>query len=214
MNISPSGLFCASAALSALACTARPADSAGLAPTTWTSAHWTAVRRVEGGSIPRRKPAEFQVWMRGDSALIGGGPSADDSVRILRVGNEAYSWHLGGTTGLKFTSPEGDERKLIVASVGFIAKSAACRANGKRGTTGTFDGHPFVRYDCIVAADSTTRIYYYATDLQNFPVHASITFPDHTLIIYDARSVEVPGTFSDSLFMLPAGVQFTAGPPM
>jgi hypothetical protein len=196
------------------ACTAKPADSAGLAPITWTSAHWIAVRRVEGGSIPKRKPAEFQVWMKGDSALIGGGAGALDSVRILRVGNDAYSWHLGEATGLKFTSPESDERKLAVVSVDYIAKSAACRANGKRGNTGTYDGHPFVRYECTVASDSTQRVYYYATDLQNFPVYAWIMFPDHTLIIYDSKSLEVPATFSDSLLMVPAGVQFAPGPAM
>jgi hypothetical protein len=200
--------------LVAAACTAKPADSAGLAPTTWTSAHWTAVRRVEGGSIPKRKPAEFQVWMRGDSALIGGGANADDSVRILRVGNDAYSWHLGGTTGMKIASPESDERKLAVASVDYIAKSAVCRQNGKRGNTGTYDGHPFVRYGCIVPSDSTTRVYYYATDLQNFPVYALIMFADHTVIVYDAKALEVPATFSDSLLMVPAGVQFAPGPAM
>jgi hypothetical protein len=200
--------------LLALACTAKSADSAGLAPTTWTSAHWIAIRRVEGGSIPKRKPAEFQVWMKGDSALIGGGAGALDSVRILRVGSDAYSWHLGGTTGMKITSPESDERKLAVASVGYILQSAACRATGKRGTTGTYDGHPFVSYDCTVAADSTKRVYYYATDLQNFPVYALIMFADHTVIVYDSKALEVPATFSDSLLMVPAGVQFAPGPAM
>jgi hypothetical protein len=115
---------------------------------------------------------------------------------------------------MKIASPESDERKLAVASVDYVLKAAGCRANGKRGTTGTYDGHPFVRFDCTVASDSTTRVYYYATDLQNFPVHASITFPDHTLIIYDSRSIDVPGTFSDSLLMIPAGVQFAPGPAM
>jgi hypothetical protein len=76
----------------------------------------------------------------------------------------------------------------------------------------TWDRHPFVRYDCSDREDRTTRIYNYATDLQGFPVHSTITYPDRTIVIYDEKSIEVPGTFPDSLFQVPTDVRFDDTP--
>jgi hypothetical protein len=205
---------CVCATLAAAACGAKTNDSfVRAAPGDWSSAHWTAIRRVEGGSVGRRAPAEFDIWMKGDSALIGATINGDQ-IRILRVGKDAYSWVTGRPNGMKFTAPTLDERQLAVASADFAIRAAACKANGKKGTTGTYDGHPFVRYDCPVDADGVVRIYYFATDLQNFPVHATIMYPDKTVIIYDAKNIEVPGEVADSLFTLPIDVQFAPGPAM
>jgi hypothetical protein len=200
------------AAFVALSCSSRSSDAALADAAGFASAHWTCVRRVEGGSIPRRPPAEFEVWLKGDRALIGATVGGGDQIRVLIVGGDAYSWREGQPKGLKFDSPSTDERTLFVPSVDFVFKAGACRASGKKGTTGTIDGHPFVRYDCDVPSDSTKRVYYFATDLQGFPIHATITYPDHTIVIYDAKSVEVPAVIADSMLQVPSGIQFDRGP--
>jgi hypothetical protein len=92
-----------------------------------------------------------------------------------------------------------------------MLKAAPCRANGKKGNTGTIDGHPFVRFECD-ASDGTHRIYYYATDLQGFPIQATIYYPDHTIVIYDARKIEVPAVIAAGMLQVPAGVTFEPGP--
>jgi len=204
-------------ALVALACGSHSQETAGSGsrssdPGGFPSAHWTCVRRVEAGPAGRHAPAEFEVWMKSDRALIGATVGGGDRIRVLRLGPDAYSWKEGETKGLRFEAPSSDERHLFVPSVDWIRKAAPCREGGRKSTSGTMNGHPFVRYDCEEKSDGTKRVYYFATDLQEFPIHATITYPDHTIVIYDAKSIELPASFPDSMLEVPAGMQFEKGP--
>jgi hypothetical protein len=176
------------------------------------SAHLTAEERFMYPGAGHRKPLGFEAWVEGDRALIRTTARNGDTIRVLTLGNEAYSWREGDSTGLKFISPVTDERKLDVPLLNYVFQAGACRKSGKKVTTGTWDRHPFVRYDCNDKEDRTTRIYNYATDLQGFPVHSTITYPDRTIVIYDEKSIEVPGTFPDSLFQVPTDVRFDDTP--
>jgi hypothetical protein len=176
----------------------------------WESAHWTVLRQVEGGSVGNRPQARYEIWMKGNTALITQ-TVGSDQVRVLIDGDTTYGWRVGQPKGLKYDSPSTDERTMLVPSIDFMLKAPACRAKGKKGNTGTIDGHPFVRYECD-ASDGTHRVYYYATDLQGFPLQATIYYPDHTIVIYEARNIQLPAAIADSMFQLPAGVQFEPGP--
>jgi hypothetical protein len=177
----------------------------------WESAHWTVTRETQGGSLGIRPQATYEIWMKGDKALIEHPGVGSDELRILIDGNTTYGWRVGQPKGLKYDSPSTDERTMFIPSIDYMLKAAPCRATGKKGNTGTFDGHPFVRYDCD-ASDGTHRVYYYATDLQGFPLHATITYPDHTIVIYDARKIEVPAVIAAGMLQVPAGVTFEPGP--
>jgi hypothetical protein len=141
--------------------------------------------------------------MRGDRALI-----TSRSVHILRLGKETYSWSDGRTQGGKFDLPPADERTLLVPSTDYVFRAGPCRDRGKQNNRGTHDGHPFVSYECQEDSDGSTRTYFLATDLQGFPVRARIVYPDRTIVTYTAKSPEVPGSFPDSRFELPAGITF------
>ena len=183
-----------------------------LAPSAdWEPAHWTVVRDVQGGSVGNKPQARYEIWMKGDKALITHPASGSDELRILIDGNTTYGWRVGEPKGLKYESPSTDERTMFLPSIDYMLKAEPCRAHGKKGNTGTIDGHPFVRYECD-ASDGTHRIYYYATDLHGFPLKATIYFYGHTIVIYEARNIEVPAAIPDSMLQLPAGVQFEIGP--
>jgi hypothetical protein len=177
------------------------------------SAHFTAEERFLYPGVGHRKPLGFEAWVSGDRALIRTTARNGDTIRVLTIGdNEAYAWREGDSTGFKFISPTTDERKLDVPLLDYVFKAGACRKAGKKVTSGTYNGHPFVRYDCAEKSDRTTRIYNFATDLQGFPVHSTITYFDRTVVIYDGKSFEVPGTFPDSLFQVPGDVRFDDTP--
>ena len=195
----------------ALACSSSSAGTRRTASDHFQSAHWTCERRVEYGTRGHRRPVQFEAWMEDDRALITATVNDGDEVRVLTIGSDGHAWVDGRTNGKAFSALDPDERTMDIPSVDFAFRAADCRGRGRRVTTGTFDRHPFVRYDCV-DADSTKRIYYYATDLQNFPVHATIMYPGGTVVIYDAKSVEVPASIPDSLLQKPSGVQFDPSP--
>jgi len=184
-------------------------SAAGPSPSSaraFESAHFHCRRTVEGGSVGNRKPAEFEVWMRGDRAHISA-----RSTHVLRLGTETYTWSDERSQGGKLDLPPSDERTLFGPSLDYVYRAAPCRDRGKQKTKGTVDGHPFVNYECQDALDGSTRTYYFATDLQDFPIKATILYPDRTVITYTARSLEVPATFPNSKLELPAGITF---PPL
>jgi len=179
-------------------------DASGVRPSaTFQSAHFVCNRAVESGPGGNRPTVHFEVWMRGDRALITSG-----SVHVLRLGKETYSWSEGRSKGVKLDLPSADERTLFAPSVEYVFRAGPCRDRGKQNNRGTHDGHPFLSYQCQDDSDGSTRTYYLATDLQDFPVRALIVYPDRTTVTYTAKSAEVPGSFPDSKFDLPASVAF------
>lgn len=187
----------------ALACGSPPGPSA-----TFDSAHWSCTRRVEGGRSGRRLPAHFEVWLGGDRALIRGEAGAD-RINVLRLGPEIYSWREGDRRGLKWVlAATSDERALIVPSVDYVFRAAACRDHGSKYNSGTFDGHPFVGFQCRDETGGTKRIVSLATDLSGFPIHSSIAYADGTTVIYDGRSAQVPAVIPAAFLELPPDVTF------
>jgi hypothetical protein len=204
------GLYAACGAVLALSCGVGSHPGPAV---TFESAHWTCTRRVEGGRSGRRLPAHFEVWLRKDRALIGA-DVAGDRVRVLRLGPQTYSWRESYEKGLKWElASTADERELIVPSVDYVFRAAPCRDHGKKLTSGTFDGHPFVGYECPDETGGTKRVVYLASDLGGFPIRSRITYPDGTIVTYEGRSAEVPAAFPDSLLELPRGMTFEPFPP-
>ena len=167
------------------------------------SARFHCRRTVEGGRGGNRQPADFDVWMRGDRAHI-----SVRTTHVLRIGKETYSWSDDGAKGIKLDLPPSDERTLFTASVDWIYRAAPCRAQGRPKTSGTVDGHPFVNFECQDSVDGSTRTYYFATDLQDFPIKATIVYPDRTVVTYRAISPEVPATIPNSKLEPPPGLPF------
>jgi len=147
--------------------------------------------------------AEFEVWMRGDRVLV-----TARSTHVLRIGDETYTWSDDRVQGGKLDLPPSDERTLFAPSMDYLYRASACRDRGTRKTSGTVDGHPFVNYECQEPSDGSRRTYYFASDLQDFPIKATIVYPDRSMITYLARSPEVPATFPNSRLELPAGITF------
>ena len=141
--------------------------------------------------------------MRGDRAHF-----TSRSIHILRLGKETYSWSDGRSQGGKLDQRPADERSLFTPLVDYVFRAGRCRDRGKQNNRGTFDGHPFISYQCQDDSDGSTRTYFLATDRQDFPINARIVYPDRTIITYTAKSLEVPGSIPDSKFELPAGVRF------
>ncbi len=193
-------------------CRSHSAPTGGPDPSSETprfeSAHWTCLRSREGGSIGNRPTARFEVWFKGRNALIAATVGGGDRLRVLRLNNETYSWKEGDSKGLHWIGLPTDERRLVAPSVDYMYRAEPCRTAGKKLNSGTIDGHPMTSYACVDAADDTRRVYSFASDLLDFPIRASITYPDGSRITYEARSVEIPASVPDAMLELPRGIQF------
>jgi hypothetical protein len=182
---------------------AESASAAGSHFARFESAHFLCRRSRESGPQGNRPLAEFEVWMRGDRAHVSA-----RSTHVLLLGKDTYSWSDERPEGLKLDLPPADERTRLGPSVDYVHRAAPCRDRGKQNNKGTVDGHPFVSFQCHEDADDSTRTYYFATDLQDFPIRARIEYPDRSVITYLARSLEVPASIPDSKFELPPGITF------
>ena len=169
------------------------------------------MRDVQGGSVGNKPQARYEIWMKGDKALVAHPAGGSEEIRILIDGNTTYGWRVGEPKGLKYESPSTDERTMFLPSIDYMLKAEPCRAHGKEGE------HRHHRRASLRAL-RVRRIGRHALHLLLrhrspwLPAEGDDLLPDHTIVIYEARNIEVPASIPDSMLQLPARVQFEIGP--
>jgi hypothetical protein len=197
---------------------AAAALAAGLAlavvarPETFASAHWKSKIEMEGGGgggtgegrggrMPM--PTAFEIWVKAGKMRMKA-DAGEMKMNMLRLGEDNYTWVDGTGQGMKSSSSVS--KRGGRPNHDYINKIDSVRSKGKKVGTETVDGHPceIWEYD---GGEGDRGKYWLAQDLKNFPIKIIAETPQGKTT-YHNTDIQIPGTVSDDMFLIPKDVTF------